>query len=99
MNKIRVILPTATVVEEGNFVSKFLTREEAINWCRHNHVVNYCCHATVKLLGFPPTVSSDTCTFYDEALCIKPVGRFPSKDISMDDLLLLDVRYTLITKL
>lgn len=96
----KVVLSTTLLVEEGVFEMKALTIEEAAAWVRVNAPANFCGHQTVKVVGLQPSESRAQCSGFDQALCLKPLGRLEfGKEYSLPEILEIGVQPLLITKL
>ena len=71
----RVVLSSPLILEAGEFESRYISLEDAMNWIEAGSLENYCNHETIKILGLVPPKSRESATYYDEALCIKTKER------------------------
>ena len=100
MEKKCVILSSPLVLERDLYSVSELSLEEAKRWVKERKPTNYCSHQTVKVLGLEPAQSREACNGYDEALCLKPVGRLEfGREYSRQEILKIGVTPILIKKI
>jgi len=93
----KVILSTPLIVEEGTFIVKVITLDEAREWV--GDADNFCGHQTVKVLGIDPANTRGTCYSYDEALALKPNDRLEfGKEYTAEEVFAIGVTPFLISK-
>ncbi|MCF7853903.1 MAG: YddF family protein [Candidatus Pacebacteria bacterium] len=74
-NENAVIISAPLIIQEGEYSVRRIGIEEARAWVRQHQPVNYCGHATVRVLGYEPAATRRHCPGYTEALAIKPAKR------------------------
>ena len=94
-----VILSTPLLLEEGVFRARNITLDKAREWVRTHNPQNFCGHQTVKVLGLEPAQTREACNGYDEALCLKPVGRLEfGREYTVEEILEIGVTPFLISR-
>lgn len=95
----KVILSTTMLLECGSFSMKELSLDDAKSYVEQNAPTNFVGHSTVKVLGVEPATNRAVCERYDEALCLKVVGRVEfGKEYTVEEILAIGVRFYLISK-
>lgn len=93
----KVILSTKLMLNQGVFLSREISLEEAKKWAQDNNPRNYCGHETVKILGLQPAVTRETCQGYSEALCLAVNGRLEfGREYSIEEIQEIGVIFTLV---
>ena len=100
MRYSHVILSSPLLLEDGVFEMKTLSLEEARRWVRENSPFVATGHETVKAVGLSPNPERVSVEGFDEALCLKPLGRLEfGREYSFQEILDIGVRAQLIKKI
>jgi hypothetical protein len=100
MKKVRVILSTPLIINQGLFEVKYITQKKAQEWIEKGPYENFSDHQTVKILGINPATARDKCSYYDESLCLKPLERLEfGREYSLEEIQEIGVDFVLIKRL
>jgi len=95
-----VILSSPILLEEGNFKFYEIEFNEAKKFIKHNDPENFSGHQTTKILGVEPSTERKTCTGYDIALVIQPIGRLEfGREYSVEEIEEIGVNFMIIHKI
>lgn len=93
----RAILSSPLLLEAGEFKMEEILLDEAIKFA--TTAQNFCGHQTVKVLGIEPAKTREECAGYDEAICLKPVGRLEfGREYSVAEILKIGIKIFKISK-
>jgi hypothetical protein len=97
--KVRVVLSAPLLIGEGTFKSEIIRPRQVSDWLSRGWLYNYCGHETVRLINLDPAEKRDDCTYYDEALILKPKKRLEfGREYTREEIADIGVDFILITR-
>lgn len=71
------ILSSSVILTPGNYTVERISMLEAKEWIKEKKPTCFTTHDTVRVLDVQPAHRRLACSYYDEALCVKPKRRLP----------------------
>lgn len=98
--KVKVILSSPILIEDGKFERKTISREQAQRWVLENGPLNFCGHEATKILGVEPATKRENSPGYSQALIIIPNERLEfGREYTKKEIEEIGVTFVLIEKM